>query len=143
MCPPASWRCSVEAETIAQEFPVVALTSHALDAIRLLCQVVADTAGPPVTMLLLRRSSTCRCLCAQLRGQVFPEPQRRRNDRAESTFLLLEKRCARDEEEPDDTRVTEQNEWLSYGSQTAGQRQQHREPNESRKHPRVQEPLPD
>jgi predicted transcriptional regulator len=47
----------VRAEQIAEEFPVVALDSNALDAVRLLATrrlpglVVTDTAGRPVTIL--------------------------------------------------------------------------------------------
>jgi CBS domain-containing protein len=47
----------VRAEKIAEEFPVVALNSNALDAVRLLASrrlpglVVTDTAGTPVTIL--------------------------------------------------------------------------------------------
>jgi CBS domain-containing protein len=47
----------VRAEQIAEEFPVVALDSNALDAVRLLAThrlpglVVTDTAGTPVTIL--------------------------------------------------------------------------------------------
>jgi CBS domain-containing protein len=47
----------VRAEKIAEEFPVVALNSNALDAVRMLASrrlpglVVTDTAGTPVTIL--------------------------------------------------------------------------------------------
>jgi CBS domain-containing protein len=53
----ATYRCGVRAEHIAEEFPVVALDSNALDAVRLLATrrlpglVVTDSAGTPVTIL--------------------------------------------------------------------------------------------
>jgi predicted transcriptional regulator len=53
----ATYRCGVRAEQIAEEFPVVALDSDALDAVRLLATrrlpglVVTDSAGTPVTIL--------------------------------------------------------------------------------------------
>ena len=53
----ATYRCGVRAEQIAEEFPVVALDSNALDAVRLLATrrlpglVVTDQAGTPVTIL--------------------------------------------------------------------------------------------
>lgn len=53
----ATYRCGVRAEQIAEEFPVVAMDSNALDAVRLLATrrlpglVVTDRAGTPVTIL--------------------------------------------------------------------------------------------
>ena len=53
----ATYGCGVRAEQIAEEFPVVALDSDALDAVRMLATrrlpglVVTDSAGTPVTIL--------------------------------------------------------------------------------------------
>jgi predicted transcriptional regulator len=53
----ATYGCGVRAEQIAEAFPVVALDSDALDAVRMLATrrlpglVVTDSAGTPVTIL--------------------------------------------------------------------------------------------
>ena len=56
---------------------------------------------------------------SQFGGQVFPEPQRGGDDRAERALLLLEKHCAPDEEEPDDGQVAQQDVGLGDRAQAA------------------------
>jgi hypothetical protein len=74
----ATYRCGVRAEQIAEEFPVVALDSDALDAVRLLATrrlpglVVTDSTGTPVTILPASQLSVCWCPRTSRRTPRWP-----------------------------------------------------------------------